>query len=93
MNKVLNNEITLIGKVLEISNSSKVILDVIDDNTEKHKELPINFMGLNKVVLNSLNNREIAINGHLENNNGLRVIVDAFADLETENIYTCIVQE
>ena len=90
-NRILNNEVTLIGKVTsEIMTTNlgersaiKLYLLVDDDEVcNKHNKIPVYFISNEIECVKRLIDKEIIIEGHIEYNLENYIIIDLFGIIE-----------
>lgn len=85
MNKVLNNEVIIIGKLLRVSKKLRIqnqdaiqlIIEVEDDNFKNIKNKVFAYaLTDSKILLRNFIGKEIGISGHILTHMGTKLIVD-----------------
>lgn len=88
MNKVLNNEVIIFGKLIRGYNKVRInnqdaiqlILEVVDDNDENCiNKIYAYAMTCDRKVIKKFLGKEIGINGHVITHMGTKLIVDVMA--------------
>lgn len=83
----IHNEVNLVGRIIECNNikyndkrTIELILAIPNDDIKLEPNiLPIYIYDDGKISCNFNKNQAIAINGHIENNNGQHIIADVLS--------------